>query len=325
MQPDAPGELAAVRKLLAQLLPAPAQLTAFCERHFPGLVGADWPALSAPARVERLLGRATVAEVRYRLALEAPAAVVHHTDYSLQLAAPAAPRPLQDFGRARDPSFTGRAEQLGRLRGMLARHRVVSINGPAGVGKTALARELGYRVANEYQVAWLSDGSTPAALRAGLGGLGRQLHEHGWLALPPDAAAERCLAAVRHFLSGRADWLLLIDDLCSLAEVERLLGPGPPAGRLLFTTAEPLPAGPAVLELGPLTDAEALQLLAQRSGRHKLQPGERAAVQRLALGLGYWPAALCLVADAVREAGCTFTAALRQHGAGAAGEAPDGR
>ena len=117
----------------------------------------------------------------------------------------------------------------------------------------------------------------------------------------------------------------MVDDLCGLAALEWMLGPGPPAGRLLWTTAEPVPAGPAVLELGPLTDAESLQLLAQRSERHKLLPGERAAVQRLARGLGYWPAALCMVADAVRLSGSTWTAALSQYAAGPLSEARDGR
>ena len=324
MQADAPSDRAALRKLLAHLLPTAAELTEFCRRHFPGLVGKDGSALSRAALEERLLGQATVAEVRYRLALEAPAAVAQHTDYALQVAAPLAPRPLRALPRPRDPNFTGRAEQLGRLRGMLARHRVVVVNGPAGVGKTALLSELVYRTASEYEVAFLIGGATPEALRAGLGELTRQLHEHGFPALPA-APGEPDLAAVRTFLSGRADWLLAVDDLCSLAALECLLGPGPPAGRLLWTTAEPVPAGPAVLELGPLTDAEALQLLAQRSERHKLLPGERAAVQRLALALGYWPAALCLVADAVRRSGSTWTAALNEHAAGRVGEASDGR
>lgn len=324
MQPDASRDLAALRKLLAHLLPTAAELAEFCRRHFPGLVAEGGSALARAALEARLLERATVAEVRYRLTLEAPAAVAHYADYALQVAAPLAPRPLCAVPRPRDPSFTGRAEQLGRLRGILARHRTAVVTGPAGVGKTALLSELVYRTASEYAVACVIGGATPEALRAGLGELARQLHEHGFLALPA-ATAEPDLVAVRAFLCGRADWLLAVDDLCSLAALERLLGPGPPAGRLLWTTAEPVPAGPAVLELGPLTDAEALQLLAQRSERHKLLPGERAAVQRLALGLGYWPAALCVVADAVRLSGSTWTAALSQHAAGLAGEASDGR
>lgn len=310
MPPDAPGELAALRQLLARLLPTAEQLGAFCARHFPTLVAGDTGVLPSQPLVDRLLARATVAEVRYRLALEQPAAVTHLTDYPLQVAAPTRdPRPLRHLPRPRDPAFAGRAEQLGMLRGLLGRHRAAVVTGPSGVGKTALASEFLYRTAGEYAVVYMLDAATPESLSLGIGTFARQLQEHGFLA---PTAREPGVAEVRDFLTRRADWLLLLDDVPSVQAVEALLGTGPPAGHVLYTASGEVFPGLAGLALGALTAAESMQLLAQRSDRHKLLPGERLAVQRLAAVLGYWPAALGGVADAVRLSGATSIEALSE-------------
>jgi hypothetical protein len=224
--------------------------------------------------------------------------------------------------RPRDPAFAGRAEQLGALRGLLARHRVAVLTGPSGVGKTALALEFLYRSKGDYAVVHLLDAATPESLRLGLDALARQLQDHGFLAadIPPGAAA------VRDFLHRRADWLVGVDGAPSRQEVESLLGSGVPAGQLLYTLPGGVVPGPTVLALGPLSAAESMQLLAQRSERHKLLPGERLAVQQLAAALGYWPAALAGVADAVRTAGATWTEALAELTAVAAqARSADGR
>ena len=319
MPPDAPGELAALRQLIAHLLPTSAQLGAFCGRHFPSSAEPGGATVSATTLVDRLLARASVAEVRYRLSLEQPAAVAQHTDYSLQVPRPpGSPRPLRHLPQPRDAAFSGRAEELGRLRGLLERHRAVVISGPAGVGKTALAGEFGHRAGAEYAVVYWLDVATPESLATELRAFAQRLQEHGWLAVPSVPTVEPSFAAVRDLLSRRADWLVVVDGARQLGEGEALLGSGRPAGHLIYTTDGEVAAGPAVLELGPLTDAEALQLLARRSDRHRLLPGERLAVQRLAAALGYFPAALSSVADAVRQSGLTWIEALAQLAATAA-------
>lgn len=313
-----PGDLAVLRQLLVQVLPTQAQLLAFCARHFADRFTEDLTALTPQCLVERLLARATAPELRYRLTVEKPDAMAHYACYPLQAELrTTSPQRLRYLPQPRDPHFSGRAEQLGALHGLLSRHRVAVLTGPAGVGKTALALEFAHRLADEQtratptaqltQIAWL-DGTSPETLKAGFCALSRALLAHGF-PIQPLAPGDNP-AHVRDFFCSRADWLLVVDNLCGAQELVQFLGSGNPAGRLLCTAAELAARSPAVLGLGPLTDGESLQLLARRSDRHNLSPQERTAVQRLARALGYMPAALCRAADRVRNDGLTWVQAL---------------
>ncbi len=47
-------------------------------------------------------------------------------------------------------SFVGRARDLERLERLLGRHRLVTVTGPGGSGKTRVAVELARRLANRF-------------------------------------------------------------------------------------------------------------------------------------------------------------------------------
>jgi predicted ATPase len=157
-------------------------------------------------------------------------------------------------------SFVGRDTQIARVRDALAEHRLVTLVGPGGAGKTRLASEAGGRIAARdgvwlAELAPLTDGADLA--QAVLGALGlrekhlldRRLDRQS--ARPTDA--ETRLVAV---LADRAPLLVLdncehlLDECAALAE--GLLGRCPQL-RVLATSREPLGIiGEVVLAVPPL-------------------------------------------------------------------------
>ncbi|HEX6676189.1 MAG TPA: BTAD domain-containing putative transcriptional regulator [Actinomycetes bacterium] len=145
-------------------------------------------------------------------------------------------------GRANLPmqltSFVGREAELGEVLELLGRHRMVTLTGPGGVGKTRLAleaaRRLGYGAAADLapegswvvELGGLRDGGLLPQLVLDALGLGEERPRFDAPAAP-SAAADRLLAALR---SRRA--LLLLDNCEHLAEAAADL-----AGRLLAACA----------------------------------------------------------------------------------------
>jgi predicted ATPase/DNA-binding SARP family transcriptional activator len=191
--------------------------------------------------------------------LSAPAATARATPAGAGAGAPAvagdgdrAP-PAARWGRANLPapltSFVGREAELGEVLELLGRHRLVTLTGPGGVGKTRLALEAARRLGDGAGGHLAPDGAWVVEL-AGLrdGGLLPQLvldalglgEERSRIDAPVASAAEdRLLEALR---SRRA--LLLLDNC------EHLAGPAAAlatrlleacAGvRVLATSREPL-------------------------------------------------------------------------------------
>ncbi len=213
-------------------------------------------------------------------------------------------------------SFVGRAQAVDAIARQLGEHRLVTVTGPGGAGKTRLAGEVAEQVADRFaDGVWLAELSAvrdpeqvAATVAAALG-----VHD-----LPAVAAAD----ALAHALARRQ--LLLVLDNC-----EHVIGAAAElCGRLLLgaddvcvlaTSREPLRiAGEVRYRLGPLTlpdpddhaaagESEAVTLFADRAWL--VDPGfaldekTAAAVARLVARLDGMPLAIELAAARVDALG----------------------
>ena len=192
--------------------------------------------------------------------------------------------------------LVGRADQLATLTGLVGEHRLVTVVGPAGVGKTRTAIEVARSLVPPGG-AWLvrldaADPTTPIA-RA----VAEALHVAGG----DDMLVDR--------FSGTESVLLLdncehvVDQAAEL--VSRLLD-GAPQLRVLATSQVPLGLdGEVVHGLPPLALADSTALFAGRAARLRqefvLDEESAAAVEEVCLALDGLPLAIELAAARVRS------------------------
>ncbi len=204
-----------------------------------------------------------------------------HLDVLQGTPAPSAPSPRNGSTAhlgARLTSFVGREHELERIAELLSEHRLVTLLGAGGAGKTRLAAELAD--------GWLGQGRggvwvtalAPVADAAGigpalLGAIG--LRETQLLTSTKAAPAVDAVTHVMEVLADRPA-LLVLDNcehlIAPVAELaERLLG-GCPRLRILTTSREPLaitgemivPVAPLALPEGDVSASEALEVPAVR-------------------------------------------------------------
>lgn len=210
--------------------------------------------------------------------------------------------------------LVGRADQLERLTGLVRDHRLVSVVGPAGCGKTRLAIEAARALSPRFpEGVWFVDlavVSTAAAVPAAV------IHRLG---LDVGLSAEPVVALAAHLQSRRI--LLLLDNCEQLLPdltpvVETLLGGSGCMSSVLATSREPLLAdGERIYTLAPLAlpggaedppwpPAPAVELFLARAGAADPQltiEGEALrTVTRICAGLDGLPLAIELAAARVR-------------------------
>ena len=208
---------------------------------------------------------------------------------------------------ARLTSVVGRDGDLALVHSTLAGHRIVTLVGPGGVGKTTLAAEAA-RTRQGSGGAWLVElaplRSRDEVVLAAATALGlRRVGEHD----------RDALAVVRQRLRD-ADALIVLDGgehlVPALGDVARDLASAGPRVAVLVTSRRPLGIpGEAVLPVPPLDEASAHRLFEERAGAAlpgvRLDADEVAAVCRRLDGL---PLAVELAAARLRALSATAIA-----------------
>ncbi|MEV4707565.1 adenylate/guanylate cyclase domain-containing protein [Actinoplanes sp. NPDC049316] len=195
-------------------------------------------------------------------------------------------------------SFVGRQAEVAELRALVGEHRLVTVAGAGGAGKTRVALVVAEQVLPAYaQGVWvvdLAEGVPEAALAAAMG----VRREPGRLLI--ESVVERCR-------NGR---ILLVLDTCDARPdevrhlVRRLLSACPRLD-VLATSRAPLGVpGELVWRLPPMVPAEAYALLSERStaarGGRPAPADEFADLGRVASKLDGHPLAIELAADRLR-------------------------
>lgn len=217
---------------------------------------------------------------------------------------------------ARNPYFSGRDEFLESLQEKLAsngKHRArrpVAVTGLGGVGKTQVAIEYAYRYRYLYDAVFLI---RPNNLAADCLSIVRALD----LSIADETDQTTLIAAVQHWLQENSGWLLIYDNVDSLAELTSFV-PDDLDGHVLVTTRlQSLRSTAAVVELDVMTLTHATDFLRIRTQRKEIMADEEAAAKELANELDCLPLALEQAAAFILELNTSFAdylASLKNRG-----------
>lgn len=193
---------------------------------------------------------------------------------------------------SRNEDFTGRAEELGKLRQRLLARRgserdssAQVLRGFGGVGKSQLAREYAYRYLADYDVVWWIPAERPSSIITELAALARRLELDLRGSLnETDAAMAARNALTQGVPYGR--WLLILDNAEDPDSLREFLPQGD--GHVIITSRNQVWNRAATeLEVDVFTPEESVAHLRRRV--KGMEPGE---ARRLAQTLGDLPLAV---------------------------------
>ncbi|WP_370937085.1 BTAD domain-containing putative transcriptional regulator [Amycolatopsis sp. cg13] len=205
--------------------------------------------------------------------------------------------------RAEFTSYVGKEADVAAVRDMVSRHRLTTLTGPGGSGKTRLATETARTLVDGlHHGAWLVElaaiGNGDDVAQATLSGLGLRdaLLGEASSADPVD----RLVSAIRD-----REMVLVLDNCEHVIEsaaalAHRLLGECHGL-RILATSREPLGiTGEALWPVEPLAQAEAVQLLRDRATTRRQDLADDRTLARICTALDGMPLAIELAAVRLR-------------------------
>jgi tetratricopeptide (TPR) repeat protein len=219
---------------------------------------------------------------------------------------PTALPPVWNIPYQRNPTFTGRQQELAALGAALEPGGTAAVTqvlqGAGGVGKTTLAVEYAYRHRSQFDTVWWVRAEQPATLLGDLADLAVTVG----VVDPEQASRQLAVAAVRRWLDDHDRWLLVLDNAQApdmptgledpLARMVDLL-PQVVHGQVLVTCRDASWEQHAALaELEVFSPQEAVAFLLARSGS-----SDQAAATKIAELLGWLPLALEQAGAYVRE------------------------
>jgi tetratricopeptide (TPR) repeat protein len=194
------------------------------------------------------------------------------------------------------PFFTGREDVLQKLadtlasRGAAALAQRQAITGLGGIGKTQTAIEYANRHRAEYKVGLWAVAESRETLISDFVAIASMLKM-------PEANIQDqnfTVTAVKRWLEGHSDWLLILDNADDPKVVEEFL-PVNSKGHILLTSRAQVFDDIGIMspvELDEMSPPDARMFLLRRTGREELDTGEEKAVEELAKVLDYLPLAL---------------------------------
>jgi tetratricopeptide (TPR) repeat protein/transcriptional regulator with XRE-family HTH domain len=221
---------------------------------------------------------------------------------------------------ARNPYFTGREHLLALLHERLSTRREAALTqaqtlyGLGGIGKTQTAAEYAYRYGHEYTHVFWVQAASRDSLIAGMLTLAHMLN----LPKKEESQQPRIIEAVKRWLAGHDDWLLIMDNADDLRLAREFL-PLNHKGYILYTTR--------AQASGAIAASIAVERLSRRDGTLLLLrwtkhlpddlsldevPGEdRAAAELIVETMDGLPLAIVQAAAYMEETGCTPADYLR--------------
>lgn len=219
----------------------------------------------------------------------------------------------------RNAFFRGRHEILEQLENHLSPDlpsvalRCCTLSGLAGVGKTQLALEYAYRHYAQYAAVFWIGAETLESVIASFATIADVLQ------LPERLQdQDKMIAAVKHWLAGHREWLLIFDNVEDVALVKNFL-PAARQGALLCTTrGQTLGALGQHIEVASMTVEEGAQFLLHRATlrapetvNNQSSPADRATVRAIVEIMDGLPLALDQAGAYIYETKCNFATFLQ--------------